>query len=247
MAFESVAAIYDATFGRSPVGRLFRFRLAERITGTAKPLSRILDIGCGTGEDAIWLAGQGHAVLGIDASALMIEQATAKAARIGSTATFECRSLQSLQASETRFDVVVSNFGAMNCVPLSTWTELVPRLLAPGGRGFVVLMGDRPLPETLRPSPPVTPRTVTASVGVGTGLVTTYYEPVSAVVASLSARVRLERVEAMGCLVPGPTYSRFPGRHPLGTCLLAMGESIVRRAAFFRDRGDHTLFEFTPR
>lgn len=211
------------------------------------PRSLILDIGCGTGEDALWLAGQGHVVHGIDASSAMVAAATTKVLGTKSSATFECRSLESLKAESRRFDAVLSNFGALNCVPLDTWTDIVPGLLARDGRGFVALMGDRPLPEVFRFGAPKTPRGPGAGVSVGTSTVTTYYEPVSAVVASLSTRARVAHVEALGCLVPGPTYADFPRRHPLATGLLAMGESVLRRAPFYRGRGDHTLFEFTPR
>jgi len=61
--FDSLAASYDRGFGLSPAGRLFRFRVAERVMSAAPPGARVLDIGCGTGEDAIWLAAQGYAAL----------------------------------------------------------------------------------------------------------------------------------------------------------------------------------------
>jgi SAM-dependent methyltransferase len=247
LAFDEVAPTYDASFGLSPTGRLFRFRVAERLMATVKPRSRVLDLGCGTGEDALWLAGLGYVVHGIDVSPAMVAVAVAKASRTSSAATFECRSLESLQACELRFDAVLSNLGALNCVPLETWTGIVPGLLARDGRGFVVLMGDRPLPEAFRSGPPKTPRGPGAPVSVGNGVVTTYYAPVSAVVASLSIRARVAHVEALGCLVPGPTYAGFPRRHPLVTGLLAVGESVLRSTPFLRGRGDHTLFEFTPR
>lgn len=52
-------------------------RLAEAglITGS------VLDIGCGTGENALYLAGRGHAVFGLDGSATGIELARQKAAQ----------------------------------------------------------------------------------------------------------------------------------------------------------------------
>jgi SAM-dependent methyltransferase len=50
-------------------------KLAESglITGS------VLDIGCGTGENALFLAGRGHAVFGLDGSATGIERARQKA------------------------------------------------------------------------------------------------------------------------------------------------------------------------
>ena len=45
--------------------------------------SRVLEIGCGTGTNAIWLAQQGFEVLGIDISAVAVDRAQAKAKEAG--------------------------------------------------------------------------------------------------------------------------------------------------------------------
>lgn len=247
MPFDSLAATYDDAFGTSPLGRLFRFRLAERVMSQAPPPARVLDIGCGTGEDALWLARQGYVVHGIDESSGMIEMAQAKAVRSASSATFQCRSLQNLSRTDAKFDAVISNFGALNCVSLATWTDVVPRLLRPSGRAFVVLMGRSPLPESLRRGFTAANRGRTAQVRIGSGAVTVHYEPATMVKEALARTATVDRVEAMGCLVPGPGFVGFARRHPIAVGLLAMGETVVRSAPFFRNRGDHTLFEFSAR
>ncbi len=247
MLFDSSAATYDDTFGTSPVGRLFRFRLAERVMSQTPPPARVLDVGCGTGEDALWLALQGYVVHGIDESSRMIEMAKAKAVRSASSATFQCRSLQNLSQTDAKFDAVLSNFGALNCLSLATWTDIVPRLLRPAGRAFVVVMGRSPLPESLRRGFTAANRGRTAQVRVGPGLLTVHYESAAAVKEALAKTARVDRVEAMGCLVPGPGFVRFARRHPTAVGVLAMGESLVRSAPFFKNRGDHTLFEFCAR
>lgn len=228
------------------MGRLFRFRLAERVTASLKPSSRVLDVGCGTGEDALWLAAQGHAVHGVDVSPRMIDQAQSKAARLGSRATFECRDLMSLAPGGPGYDAVISNFGALNCVPLEFWTESLPRQIRPGGRGFVVVMGNKPLPERMR-FKQGRPRTRLAKVPVSGESIDVHYETVSAIREALGRVARVERVEALGCVVPSPASANFARGRPLLIGFLAMGECLVRRAPFFRDRGDHTLFEFTVR
>jgi SAM-dependent methyltransferase len=42
------------------------------------PVGRVLDVGCGTGTNAIWLAQHGYEVHGVDVAPLAIEQARAK-------------------------------------------------------------------------------------------------------------------------------------------------------------------------
>ncbi|KJF22899.1 class I SAM-dependent methyltransferase [Rhodococcus sp. AD45-ID] len=60
------------------------------ITADLTPGS-VLDIGCGEGGDALWLAGRGWTVTAIDVSATVLERARAQAAERGLTAnvTFE--------------------------------------------------------------------------------------------------------------------------------------------------------------
>ncbi|MFO1077146.1 MAG: class I SAM-dependent methyltransferase [Planctomycetota bacterium] len=42
------------------------------------PVGKALDVGCGTGTNAIWLAQRGHTVLGVDIAPLAIDKARAK-------------------------------------------------------------------------------------------------------------------------------------------------------------------------
>src|SRR5881394_2099487 len=134
--FDDAAAAYDATFGGWPATRLFRFRLIDRIERIVQPGSRLLDVGSGTGEDAVWLASLGFKVCGIDPSAGMIEVARAKAATTGSSAEFQQAGFMTFHPDQT-FDAVYSDFGAMNCVPVEDWAEPLTRLVRPGGKIFL--------------------------------------------------------------------------------------------------------------
>ncbi|GAA5049843.1 SAM-dependent methyltransferase [Thermocatellispora tengchongensis] len=50
---------------------------------TGMPPGRALDLGCGEGGDAIWLARQGWRVTGVDVSRVALERAAARAASLG--------------------------------------------------------------------------------------------------------------------------------------------------------------------
>jgi len=52
--------------------------LIEAIESGAIPVGRALDVGCGTGTNAIWLAQRGYHVVGVDIAPLAIEQANRK-------------------------------------------------------------------------------------------------------------------------------------------------------------------------
>ena len=52
--------------------------LIQMVESGALPLGRALDVGCGTGTNAIWLAQRGYEVLGVDVASLAIDKARAK-------------------------------------------------------------------------------------------------------------------------------------------------------------------------
>jgi SAM-dependent methyltransferase len=52
--------------------------LIQLVESSALPVGRALDVGCGTGTNAIWLAQHGYEVLGVDVAPLAIEKARAK-------------------------------------------------------------------------------------------------------------------------------------------------------------------------
>ena len=75
-----VTHVYDAAYAGVPnwdIGRPQRAFLELLDAGLVR--SPVLDVGCGTGELALFLARQGFDVLGIDLSTLAIQQATEKA------------------------------------------------------------------------------------------------------------------------------------------------------------------------
>ena len=73
------------------------------------PPGRALDLGCGTGQNSIWLARQGWRVHGIDIAEGAVERARAAAERAGVKATFEKADVTSWRTRE-RYDLVVSTY-----------------------------------------------------------------------------------------------------------------------------------------
>ncbi len=107
----------------------------------------VLELGCGTGNDAARLAGEGYAVTAIDLSGEAIAQARA---RFGSLARFLVADMtQRLPFPSGDFDAVMSNV-ALHMFPdgvtRAVFTE-VGRLVRPGGRFLfhVNALEDRPL------------------------------------------------------------------------------------------------------
>ncbi len=57
------------------------FNLIEVVTKQPIPSCKVLDIGCGTGDNSIWLAQNGFQVIGTDTSEIALEKAKEKASK----------------------------------------------------------------------------------------------------------------------------------------------------------------------
>jgi SAM-dependent methyltransferase len=64
------------------------FNLIQTVTATPIKPCKALEIGCGTGDNSIWLYQQSSHVVGIDASEVAIEKAKEKALKANATCTF---------------------------------------------------------------------------------------------------------------------------------------------------------------
>jgi len=82
-AFDKLAPDYDASFTATPLGTLLRQAVWSRLDASFAPGQRVLELGCGTGEDAVHLASRGVHVLATDASPVMAETARRKVAAAG--------------------------------------------------------------------------------------------------------------------------------------------------------------------
>src|SRR5262249_51967961 len=108
------------------------------------PGSHILDLGCGTGEDAIHFAERGVHITAIDIAPRMIARLQVKATAAGVSEKIDARvaEFESFQPDPQMFDGVFSNVGAVNCVQSpATIRILASRALKPAAPLVMVAMG----------------------------------------------------------------------------------------------------------
>jgi cyclopropane fatty-acyl-phospholipid synthase-like methyltransferase len=113
--------------------------VADQITGS------ILDVGCGTGENALYFAALGRAVTGIDFLAEPVKRAKQKAAERGLTATFLVMDALKLKEWPERFDNLIDSglFHVFSDDDRRRYVEGLTSMLVPGGRLFMICFSDQ--------------------------------------------------------------------------------------------------------
>jgi len=145
-AFDSVAADYDGPRGNNAAIQDMRAEMWRWLDLSFMPGSRLLDLGCGTGLDAVHLAGLGHQVTASDWSPAMVERTRDRAERAALGERVQALAVGAHElariAGEARFDGIYSNLGPLNCVPdLDDLATQCDRLLAPGGAMVFTVIG----------------------------------------------------------------------------------------------------------
>jgi ubiquinone/menaquinone biosynthesis C-methylase UbiE len=144
--FDAVAERYDETFTSSIIGRAQRAMVWKEIEKTFRAGDRVLEIGCGTGADACFLADRGIYVTATDASAQMIEVTSCRIRTNRLDNFVHPRVLPAENISLLRttqpFEGALSNFGALNCVnDLQQLAADLAGFLRPGAKVFLCWMG----------------------------------------------------------------------------------------------------------
>ena len=232
--FDGMAAGYDRSFTASSIGQRMRAAVWRRLDAAFRSGDRVLELNCGTGEDAVHLAERGVHVLATDGSAEMVAMARAKVERAGLADMVEVgrMPIEDLSAlpAET-FDGALSNFGGLNCVAdLPEAMRGLARAVRPGGRTLLCVMGPMVPWEwgwfLARGDPAKAFRRLRRG-GVQWRGLTIRYPSIGKVRRSATPHLIKRRVSALGALVPPTFAEQWAARHPR---LLATLDAIERSA-----------------
>jgi SAM-dependent methyltransferase len=145
-AFDSVAADYDGPRGNNLLIQDMRAEMWRWLDRVFAPGSRLIDLGCGTGLDAVRMAKRGHQVVATDWAGEMIARTAARAREEGvaervQASAVGAHELERLEGEGT-FDGAYSNLGPLNCVPdLADVSRACARLLKPSGALVFTVIG----------------------------------------------------------------------------------------------------------
>ncbi len=251
-AFDELARDYDASFANTPLGGALRALVWSRFDAAFGGARRVLDLGCGTGEDAIRLACRGTRVVAVDASPVMLRVAQEKARRSGCADRIEFRCLQlellaGALAGET-FDGALSNFGALNCVanlPVMLG-ELAAKL--DSGAHFVFVLMGRYVPWEwlwyLLRADSVRAWRRLRGPAPWRGLHVAYPSPAE-VAAALRPFFRIEGLRPLGFALPPSYAAAWLNRRPRLLGALTRAERLAQKLPFLASCADHYIIEGT--
>jgi SAM-dependent methyltransferase len=258
-AFEALAPRFDERFSEWKSVAAQRRAVRRELLAAFPEGSSLLEMGGGTGEDALFLAERGRRVLLTDAAPTMVELAGAKARARSLDSLVETRRLSieelSLLADErgASFDGAFSNFAAFNCVDdLAAAGRSLARLLAPGAHALLVVFGPfspaEALVLTLRGRPGAAFRRLAKSpveARVGGCTFTVRYPSPRDYARAFAPELVLRRVRGIGLAVPPSSAEPFVSRFPR---LLAAAEAFDRvLASPLALLADHVLLDFVRR
>ncbi|MFB8274150.1 class I SAM-dependent methyltransferase [Nocardia colli] len=144
MSSTDAVAFWDGVYAGRPAATDPRpnVRLAELVSGL--PTGDVLDLGCGDGGDALWLAGQGWKVVAVDISAVAVARLTglADARGLGEVVGAEQHDLHK-SFPQGQFDLVSAHYlHTAFDLDRATVLRAAAHALRPGGRLLVVDHGS---------------------------------------------------------------------------------------------------------
>jgi len=152
--FDASAKNYDTIFTFSEIGKAQRNLVLQYLSKNIlqKEKLNILELNCGTGEDAMYFSKKGHRILATDISKVMLQ--TAKIKCQNTNIRFVQQNINTItdKTFTEQFDLIFSNFGGLNCLSkpqLDRFTKISTSLLTSSGKMVLVIMPKQCLWERI--------------------------------------------------------------------------------------------------
>jgi ubiquinone/menaquinone biosynthesis C-methylase UbiE len=251
-AFSQQSAIFDAMCSQNTLIEYKRGRVRSHVQKYLRSHSSILEINCGTGEDAIWFARQGHRVHATDFSPGMLEVLTEKVLKSGVHRSIrsEQRSFTDLANLQDKgpYDMIFSNFAGLNCTAhLEKVLRSFEGLIKQGGMVTLVILPSFCLWESLLVFKgkfrTAFRRIFAGKKGVNSKVeghfFTTWYYPPSFVQRALGDEYEMVDLEGLCTIVPPSYIEHFDERHPVLSRFLKKNEERLKNKWPWKYIGDY--------
>jgi ubiquinone/menaquinone biosynthesis C-methylase UbiE len=254
-AFDRIAQDYDQVFTNTLIGRAQRDAVWKVLTRTFRANDKVLELNCGTGEDALFLAGNGISVFALDASPQMIASAERRLHHNSPENPPVFCELPTERIGElhpeTQFDGAFSNFSGLNCIAdLRPVASSLASLVKQNGRlllcfstrfcliEIVYYLAVGQWRKALRRCKGYTEVTIDGAQ------FTVYYPTLREIRRSFAPDFRLDSCTGIGVAVPPSYLEGWARRHPRLFLLLGSLEGLLAAVPVLRSTGDHVLFCF---
>ncbi len=237
--FDRLAINYDETWTNTRVGRAQRNAIWRELDWFVHKGDRALDLGCGTGEDALHLLDLGAKVDAIDSSAGMVDAARRRGVNARRLP------IENIPELAGTYDLALSNFGAFNCVEdLVCLREPLAKLVRPRGTLAICVMNRFCAWETLyyliHGKLRKAFRRWSGKTRTSSGL-SIFYPSARTIKQTLHPDFRMIRDIGAGIAVP-PSYVRGVPNRALD--IFESFDSWISASRFGRASGDHRLLVF---
>lgn len=148
---NGIAGKYDELLEKNRFSVILRSLFQKTLSEYEPGGKTVLDLGCGTGDDALFLSEKGAVVTAVDISQNMLDAALNKSRSLknGDNISFlNCDLENYLLNTDTEFDMVISNFDAVNYVKdIAAFSNGAARALKPRGSLIVTMLNKVSIAE----------------------------------------------------------------------------------------------------
>ncbi|MCU0466494.1 MAG: class I SAM-dependent methyltransferase [Anaerolineae bacterium] len=254
MTFDALAQDYDVDFSDRPTARTLRGLVHDRLRAHLSPGAAVLELGCGTGIDAAFMAGLGAQVTATDPSAGMLHVAARRAIEGVRFAALDVNALPS-DGFGGAYRLVLANFGALNgCGDFSVLAAWLSDRVAQGGVVCMAIMSRFCLWETawnlLRLKPQRAARRWRGSATfapLGGAPMTVLYPSISEVMRAFAPYFAPARPRGLGVALPPSEMFGVVERRPWLSRRLTGWEKALWSRGWGAPLADHVWFEMVKR
>ncbi len=250
IGFGNMADEYDRLQLTNKPVQIMRQKYYEVVLKTVAPPTEVLELNCGSGIDAKFLAEKGYNILATDVSDKMLENTKIKC--LGLNVEFKNLDINDLNIlSDKKFDLILSNLGGLNCVKnLNALSKQINLHLNSNGYFIAVVMPCFNLWEFLlifknikkRAFRRIVKEDVLANVG-GQKIKVNYYSP-KILSEAFAENFSLVELKALSIFAPPPAAGHWYNKHKVITAVLNKIDNTLENFYFSSFISDYYIAVF---
>lgn len=255
-AFDNYALSYDSDFTHSSVGKLQRKRVWRYLEKNCseKKHPHVLELNCGTGEDALWFSKKGFSITATDISEEMVGVAKQKLRETSATVFQSDIQSAGEKLHDKKFDLIFSDFGGMNCLSpdeMKVASNNFAQLLNPGGRVMLVIMSRNCRWEQfyfkrkndLKSAYRRREKEGVEAIIFDQKFSTWYYSP-EEMQTFFSNEFSIVTHQPIGITLPPSYLDNYFRKHPTQLKVLNFAEQLLGNWSALSDKADHYVIDF---